>query len=114
MPCLPSLALESFHDVAYRPIEPIAALVNPRMTQAELIEQKVFLPAQLQQVGYSIPDHFALPGVVLLVMLLVYNGRNLLRSFHHSLRNQYLSYQVLLRSQQVERLERIFKQPSRE
>lgn len=93
-------------------VEPVPGLVNIRMTWTEVSEQQSLMQSQAQQAGYSIPDHLALPGVVLLLILIFHNGRNLLKTWHLALRNQYHTYQMVTRSRQIETLERIFHQDS--
>ncbi len=93
-------------------IEPVPGLVNIRMTWTEVTEQQSLMKSQGHPSGYSIPDHLALPGVVLLLILIFHNGRNLLKTWHMTLRNQYHSYQMMTRSRRIETLERIFHEDS--
>jgi len=93
-------------------IEPMPGLVNIRMTWTQVSEQQSDFQSQVQHASYSIPDHLALPGVVLLLILIFHNGRNLLKSWHAILQNQYRTSHMATRSRQVETLERIFNQDS--
>jgi hypothetical protein len=93
-------------------IEPTPGLVNIRMTWTEVSEQQSALESRIQHANYSIPDHLALPGVVLLLILIFHNGRTLLKAWHVALRNQYQISQMTARSRRVETLERIFHQDS--
>lgn len=103
----------SVQDVCSTLIGTMPGVVNMRMTWTTAVcEQPSLFQSQVQQGSYSIPDHLALPGVVLLLILTFHNGRNLLRAWHLALRNQYQSHQITRRSRQVETLERIFKQDS--
>jgi hypothetical protein len=93
-------------------IEPTPGAVNIRMTWTEVSEQQSAFESQIRHANYSIPDHLALPGVVLLLILIFHNGRNLVKTWHGFLRNQYQTNQMATRSRRVETLERIFHQDS--
>jgi hypothetical protein len=92
-------------------IEP-PGLVNIRMTWTEVSEQESAFQSQIRHANYSIPDHLALPGVVLLLLLIFHNSRSLLKLWHSALWNRYRTSQMATRSRQVETLERIFHQDS--
>jgi hypothetical protein len=93
-------------------VEPMPGLVNIRMTWTQVSGEQSLLQSQVQHASYSIPDHLALPGVVLLLILIFHNGRNLLKVWHTALRSQYQTSQMTARSRRVETLERIFNQDS--
>jgi hypothetical protein len=102
----------SVHDGCSTLVDPTLGLVNIRMTWTEVSEEQSLLRSQIQHASYSIPDHLALPGVVLLLILIFHNSRNLLKTWHGALRNQYQTSQTAARSRQVETLERIFNEDS--
>ncbi len=93
-------------------VEPAPEVVNSQMTWTEASEQQLLMQSPMQQPGYSIPEHLALPGVVLLLILIFHNGRNLLIAWHVALRRQYHVYHTMMRSRRIETLERIFHQDS--
>lgn len=103
----------SVQDAYSTVIKTVPELVNRQMTWTTAVcEQQALFQSQVQHGNYSIPDHLALPGVVLLLILTFHNGRNLLKAWHLALRNQYQSHQITTRSRQIETLERIFHQDS--